>query len=678
MPPLDPGLPYPLGATLRDGGVNFAVASDHAESIELCLFDDSGRVEQQRLALPAQRDGVRHGFLRGAGAGLVYGLRAHGPFEPAAGHRFNPRKLLLDPYAREIVGRFEWRDEHYDHGPGRDADNAAFALKARVAAPLPPPRARPQPRPDDEVVLYEVHVKGFTRLHPQVPQALRGTYAGLSHPAAVAHLKRLGVTTLSLLPVHYALTESRLAALGLANYWGYNTLGFFCPDPRLSTTPDDCAAARREFRAMVETLHEAGLEVLLDVVFNHTAESDETGPTLSLRGLDNAMYYRLLPGDPSRNDDLTGCGNTIDITRPRVLQWVLDCLRFWVEEMGVDGFRFDLATVLGRGARGFDPQAPFFAAVAQDPVLARARLIAEPWDLGPGGYQLGRFPGRWQEWNDRYRDGMRRYWLTGGTDRAEFARRLLASSDRFHHDRRSPLASVNFITAHDGFTLRDLVSYEHKHNEANGEANRDGHHANYSVNCGVEGPSDDQEIVAERARLARTLLATLAFSQGTPMFSAGDEIGHSQQGNNNAYCQDNAITWLDWAGADRELADFVTRLLALRRTLPALRQARWLSDGIRSDGGRDVDWRNLAGEDMDVARWHDPGNRCLAVTIAPPDADAALLLVNPERSAQCCRLPSGRWRLLLDSSAAQRAEFDLDAAVIEAPAQSLLLLRAIH
>jgi len=678
MPPLDPGLPYPLGATLRDGGVNFAVASDHAEAIELCLFDDSGRVEQQRLALPAQRDGVRHGFLRGAGAGLVYGLRAHGPVDAAAGHRFNPRKLLLDPYAREIVGRFEWRDEHYDHGPGRDADNTAFALKARVAAPLPPRRARPQTRPDDEVVLYEVHVKGFTRQHPQVPQALRGTYAGLAHPAAVVHLKQLGVTTLSLLPVHYALTESRLAALGLANYWGYNTLGFFCPDPRLSTTPDDCAAARREFRAMVETLHEAGLEVLLDVVFNHTAESDETGPTLSLRGLDNAMYYRLLPGDPSRNDDLTGCGNTIDITRPRVLQWVLDCLRCWVEEMGVDGFRFDLATVLGRGARGFDPQAPFFAAVAQDPVLAAARLVAEPWDLGPGGYQLGHFPGRWQEWNDRYRDGMRRYWLTGSADRAEFARRLLASSDRFHHDKRPPLASVNFITAHDGFTLRDLLSYEHKHNEANGEANRDGHHANYSVNCGVEGPSDDQEIVAERARLSRALLATLAFSQGTPMFTAGDEIGHSQQGNNNAYCQDNTITWLDWTNADGELADFVSKLLALRRTLPALRQGRWLSDGIRADGGSDVDWRDPAGEDMDVARWHAPGNRCLAVTVAPPDADAVLLLVNPERSPQRCRLPARRWRLLLDSSAPQRAELDLDAAVIEAPAQSLLLLQAVH
>jgi len=678
MPPLDPGLPYPLGATLRDGGVNFAVASAHAQAIELCLFDGTGQVEQERLPLPGRHDGVWHGFLRGAGAGLVYGLRAHGPYDPAAGQRFNARKLLLDPYAREIVGRFEWRDEHFDHDAGREADNAALALKARVAAPLAPPPRRLQTRPDDEIVLYEVHVKGFTRLHPQVPESLRGTYAGLAHPAAVAHLKRLGVTTLSLLPVHYALTEKRLAALGLVNYWGYNTLGYFCPDPRLSTTPLDTAAARHEFRAMVDSLHDAGFEVLLDVVFNHTAEGDESGPTLSLRGLDNASYYRLLPGDRSRSDDLTGCGNTIDITRPRVLQWVLDCLRYWVTEMGVDGFRFDLATVLGRGARGFDPQAPFFAAVAQDPVLARARLVAEPWDLGPGGYQLGRFPGRWQEWNDRYRDGMRRFWLTGGADRAEFARRLLASSDSFHHDARLPLASVNFITAHDGFTLRDLVSYRHKHNEANAEANRDGHHANYSVNCGVEGPSDDDEITAERSRLSRALLATLLCSQGTPMLTAGDELGHSQQGNNNAYCQDNAITWLDWSGADGESTDFVARLLALRQALPALRQARWPSDEIRADGSRDVDWHDPAGDDMDVARWHDPGNRCLAVKIAPPDAEAVLLVINPERRAQRCLLPAGCWRLLLDSSAPLAAERDLDGAAIEAPAQSLLLLRALN
>jgi isoamylase len=683
MPSLALGQPYPLGATLHGGGVNFAVASEHAQFVELCLFGDGG-FETARLRLPGFRDGVWHGFLPGAGAGLVYGLRAHGPYTPSSGHRFNPRKLLLDPYAREIVGRFDWRDEHF--GYRRDLadgtvpdnrDNGASALKARVAAPLPPPGPRPDPKPDDEVVLYELHVKGFTRLHPGVPEHLRGTYAGLAHPAAIAHLKALGVTTLCLLPVHYVLTEERLAKLGLVNYWGYNTIGYFCPDPRLSTTPDDAAAARREFRAMVERLRDAGFEVVLDVVFNHTAEGGEVGPTVSMRGLDNAMWYRLLAADRSRSDDVTGCGNTVDVSHPRVMQFVLDCLRYWVAEMGVDGFRFDLATVLGRTEHGFDPQAPFFAAVAQDPLLARARLIAEPWDLGSGGYQLGRFPGRWQEWNDRFRDGMRQFWLTGEADRAEFARRLLASSDRFHHGTRSPLASVNFITAHDGFTLRDLVSYRRKHNEANGEANNDGHDANYSANCGVEGPTTEPAATAERGRLSRALLATLLLSQGTPMLTAGDEIGRSQRGNNNAYCQDNAIAWLDWTAADRELEAFTARLLALRRQLPALRQARWQSDQLRADGHRDVDWRDPAGLEMSAALWHDPQQRCLAVTIAPEDAAAVLLIVNPERQAQDCALPTRHWRLLLDSSAPAAPERDIDGAHIEAPAQSLLLLRAI-
>jgi isoamylase len=684
MPSLDPGLPYPLGATPRGDGINFAVASEHARFVELCLFDAGGTVETARLRLPGFSDGVWHGFLPGAAAGLVYGLRAHGPYTPSAGHRFNPRKLLLDPYAREIVGRFEWRDEHF--GYRRDAaagdiadsrDNGGFALKARVAAPLPPLAPRPDPRPSGDIVLYEVHVKGFTRLHPDLPERLRGTYAGLAHPAAIAHLKRLGVTTLTLMPVHYALTEERLVKLGLVNYWGYNTLGFFCPDPRLSTTPDDTAAARREFRAMVEQLHRAGLEVVLDVVFNHTAEGTETGPTLSMRGLDNAMWYRLLPDDRSRGDDVTGCGNTVDVSQPRVMQFVLDCLRYWVAEMGVDGFRFDLATVLGRTASGFDPRAPFFTAVAQDPVLARARLIAEPWDLGQGGYQLGRFPGRWLEWNDRFRDSMRQFWLTRGADRAEFARRLLASSDRFHHGLRSPLASVNFITAHDGFTLRDLVSYRHKHNEDNGEANNDGHNANYSVNCGVEGPTTDAQVSAERGRLSRALLAALLLAQGTPMLSAGDELGRTQHGNNNAYCQDNAIAWIDWAGADEELAAFVARLIALRREFPALRQERWQSDQTRADGRRDVDWRDPAGLEMNVARWHDAERRCLAVTIAPEGADAVLLLVNPERQAQDCVLPGGRWRLLLDSSDPTLGEHDAEGATITAPAQSVLLLRSL-
>ena len=682
MQSLTTGQPYPLGATLQADGVNFAVASEYARFVELCVFDDRGSSEVARYRLPGHTDGVWHGHLAGARAGLVYGLRAHGPYSPQAGHRFNPHKLLLDPYARDIVGRFEWRDEHFGYRRGHadgassfdNRDNAAFALKARVAEPLAPLAARPDPRPAAEVVLYELHVKGFTRLHPDVPEDLRGTYAGLAHPAVIEHLRKLGVTTLSLLPVHYALTEERLTKLGLVNYWGYNTIGFFCPDPRLSTTPGDARAARREFRAMVETLHAAGLEVVIDVVFNHTAESDETGPTVSMRGLDNATWYRLMPGDAARYENVTGCGNTVDVSHPRVTQFVLDCLRYWVSEMGVDGFRFDLAPVLGRAADGFDPHAPFFSALAQDPTLSRARLIAEPWDIGHDGYQLGRFPGRWLEWNDRFRDGVRQFWLTRSVDRAEFARRLLASSDRFHYGTRLPLASVNHVDAHDGFTLRDLVSYKHKHNEANGEANNDGHNANYSVNCGTEGPTADVAVNAERGRLVRALTATLLLAQGTPMLAAGDELGHTQGGNNNAYCQDSALAWIDWPHADALLPDFVARLSALRRELPALRQNRWLSDQLRADGRRDVDWHNPAGHEITPARWHAADSHCLTVTIAPEGADAVVLVFNAEVRARECALPAGRWRCVLDSSDPGAAERNVDSGTVEAPPQSVLVL----
>jgi len=682
---LSTGQPYPLGATPRPDGVNFAVASEHAQFVELCLFDEGGRQQTARHRLPGFTDGTWHGFLPGARAGLVYGYRAHGPYSPSAGHRFNPHKLLLDPYAREIVGRFEWRDEQFGYRRGHaddeagpdDRDNAAAALKGRVVGPLAPITVRPDPRPANQVVLYELHVKGFTRRHPGVPEELRGTYAGLAHPAAVEHLRGLGVTTVSLLPVHYALTEERLTKLGLANYWGYNTIGFFCPDPRLSSTPADSGAARGEFRAMVERLHAAGLEVLIDVVFNHTAEGDATGPTLSMRGLDNALWYRLAHDDRSRYDNSTGCGNTVNVNHPRVTQFVLDCLRYWVDEMGVDGFRFDLAPVLGRTAHGFDPQAPFFSALAQDPSLARARLIAEPWDLGHGGYQLGRFPGRWLEWNDRFRDGMRQFWLGRGVDRGEFARRLLASSDRFHHGARAPLASVNHVAAHDGFTLRDLVSYRHKHNEANGEANNDGHNANYSVNCGVEGPTDDAAVNAERGRLSRALLATVLLAQGTPMLAAGDELGHSQRGNNNAYCQDNPLSWIDWHAADGAQAAFVARLTALRRELPALRQPRWLSDRARDDGGREVDWRDAAGHPMTAARWHDGDRHCLAVTLAPQDTGVVLLIFNAEPRAHQWVLPAGRWLCVLDSSDPAAPERVMEGGLAEAPAQSVLVLRAV-
>jgi isoamylase len=668
---LTPGLPFPLGATVRDGAVNFAVVSEHATMIELCVFDEAGL--ETRLPFPARTDGVWHGCLRGAGPGLVYGLRAHGSHAPRSGHRFNPNKLLLDPYAREIVGRFTWDDQ--------------LAPRARVAAPLPPATSGVRIAAAD-TILYELHVKGFSQLHPDVPASLRGTYAGLAHPACIDYLRSLGVTTLSLLPVHYALTEQRLDLLGLRNYWGYNTLGWFCPDPALSSQPDDPTATRVEFRAMIDALHTAGFEVVIDVVYNHSAEESELGPTLSLRGLDNALYYRLEPHDRSRCVNWSGCGNTLNLEHPRVVQLVLDSLRHWVSEFGVDGFRFDLAPLLGRTrarADAFDPYAPLFVALEQDPVLARAKLIAEPWDLGPDGYVLGRFPGRFMEWNDRFRDGLRRFWLERSSSRGELARRLSGSNDRFHHGLRRPSASINFITAHDGFTLADLVSYSAKHNLANGEDNRDGHTHNFSSNCGIEGPTDDPDILARRARLRRALVASLLVAQGTPMLLAGDEIGNSASGNNNAYCQDNPISWLDWNAADTELLAFVRACVLLRRTHPALRRDTWLrddSDPSEAVSELAVEWRRPDGAIMTVDDWHDHDRHCLGVRLGErPDepGEGLLLLFNAELSAVVFTLPSGRWRVLLDSAAPDGPHVShlihrIGSATITVAGESLLVL----
>ena len=680
---LPAGRPYPLGATLRDGGVNFAVFAGDAQALALCVFDAAG--QETRLALTHCDDGVWHGFLAGAEAGLVYGLRAHGRYVPDQGLRHNLHKLLLDPYAQEIVGHFSWRDEHYGHQCGHPdghlsfdrRDNAPWMLKARVAAALPTlPTPSPPHTPLAESVLYELHVKGYTRLHPGVPEALRGTYAGLAQPVVIDHLRRLGVTAVSLLPVHYAIDEARLSELGLVNYWGYNTLGFFAPDRRLSATPDDPTATRHEFRAMVQALHAAGIEVLLDVVYNHSAEAGEDGPTLSLRGLDNAAAYRLMPEDRSRYDNYTGCGNTLKLSHPRMLQLVLDSLRHWVSEYGVDGFRFDLAPVLGRVECDFEAGSAVLAAMLQDPVLARCKLIAEPWDVGPHGYQLGRFPGRFAEWNDRFRDSTRLFWTTRGVGRGEFARRLLASNDRFHHGRRAPGASVNFVCAHDGFTLHDLVSYNHKHNLANGELNRDGHHANFSTNCGVEGPSSDAAVLAQRARLVRAMLASTLLAQGTPMLLAGDELGHSQRGNNNAYCQDNATSWIDWTRADAALMDYTARLIRLRRDHVALRQDHWLADGNGPDRAPDARWlapdANVSRE-MTVDDWHDSRRHALGLWLTPPNGAAVLLWVNAEAAPLRCVLPPGRWTLTLDSSRDLTEELPLDTTV-DVPAQAVLVL----
>ena len=655
---ISPGQAYPLGATLvaegETPGVNFALVSTRATRVELCLFDAEGH--EQRLVLPTREHEVHCGFVPGASAGLVYGYRVHGPYQPEQGLRFNPHKLLLDPYAREIVGHYEPLELHCGyrrgHPEGERAldtrDNAVQALRARVTSPLRTSLAAPPRIPLAETLLYELHVKGFTKLNTQLPPELRGTYAGLAHPASVDYLRALGVTSLSLLPVHYSLSEPHLRPLGLRNYWGYNTIGFFCPDPRLSSTPEDPSATRAEFRAMVSSLHAAGLEVLLDVVFNHSAEAGADGPTLSFRGIDNTLYYRLDPDAPHAYLNWSGCGNSLDLWQPRVTQLVLDSLRYWVAEMGVDGFRFDLAPALGRTRTHFDAHAPLLVALDQDPILRRAKLIAEPWDLGPEGYQAGRFPGRFCEWNDHYRDDVRRVWLRGDRDRGAFARRLAGSSDRFHHGLRRPSASVNFLTAHDGFPLADALSYDHKHNLANGEHNRDGHSHEISHNCGVEGDDAPAQVLATRQRLARAMLTTLLSSLGTPMLLAGDELGHSQGGNNNAYCQDNAISWIDWDAADLELLAFVRHLIQLRRELAVLRVDQWLSD----HGGDTppVEWLRPDGAPLDVDDWHDPSRRALAMILGS-GPEAVALLFNPDPEPARFRLPPEIWCQRLDSAA---------------------------
>ena len=671
-----------LGAHAVEGGVHAAVASAHAESVELCVFDGDGQREIRRFALHAEADGLFSGWLPGFGAGLVYGLRAHGPFAPDRGDRFNAHKLLLDPYAREIVGRFHWEDVHFGYPLGHpegprafDArDNALHALKARVAAPASTKDRPPRPRYGDaDIVLYEAHVKGLTARHPEVPEALRGTYAGLAHPAVIAHLQRLGITTLCLLPVHYALSERPLVKRGLVNYWGYNTLGFFSPDPRLGHARHDPAALNAEFRATVDALHAAGIQVVLDVVFNHTAEGGAEGPTLSFRGLDNRSWYRLCADDAAHYENWSHCGNTLNAAHPRTCQFVLDCLRHWVEDMGVDGFRFDLAPTLGRDAHGrFRADGTFMTALRQDPVLADVHLIAEPWDGGPEGYQVGRFPARFRDWNDRFRDGVRRFWLGQGALRGEFARRLTASSDLFHHGQRRPWASVNFVTAHDGFTLHDLVRFSRKHNDANGEQGRDGRDGEPCANFGIEGDSDDASIEAARRRTTRALQASLVLAQGTPMLLAGDELDHSQGGNNNAYCQDNETSWIDWTRARGEDVDWLASLIDLRRRHPALRCETWFAPNAER-GGAYAEWLLPDGEPLQTRDWHDADRRCFAARIALPGEPDVLLLINPESDAVAFQLPRGDWSVLIDSSAACAAPAHHHLTV---PPIALIALRA--
>ena len=656
-----PGRCAPLGAMPVQGGVNFALFSAGAEAVELCLFTEAG---EQRLEMPDREGDIWHGFVPGARPGLAYGYRVHGPWSPAEGLRFNPAKLLMDPYAKALTGALAWDDAVMGHSvDGKDADltrdprdSAPFVPKALVVQEEFDWQGDAPPcRPLSETVIYEGHAKGLTMTHPGVPEDLRGTYLGVASDAMIAHYRALGVTAVELLPIQAFHDDRFLVKKGLRNYWGYQTIGFFAPAQRYARHD-----ARHEVKEMVRRLHAAGIEVILDVVYNHTGEGDELGPTLSFRGLDNRAYYRLTDGGRRYVND-TGTGNTLDLTHPAVLRLVMDSLRHWVEVFHVDGFRFDLATVLARESGGFDPQGGFLDALRQDPVLSGVKLIAEPWDLGPGGYQLGAWPHPFAEWNDRFRDGVRRFWRGDAGMAPDLAKRLLGSAERFDRAGRAATSSVNFLTAHDGFTLHDVVSYTRRHNKANGEGNRDGHPENHSDNFGVEGPTDDPVIREARAARKRAMLATLMLAQGTPMLLAGDEIGNSQGGNNNAYAQDNAIGWIDWTAPDTALTAWVARLVAFRAAHPVLRQRSFLHSRPRPEDGRpDLEWFTPNGAAPDPAYWNDPETRCLNVLIRPaadaraplpPDAIFAIFNAGPALSVRLPDPPGGgQWRRVLDSA----------------------------
>jgi len=669
-----PGRPYPQGATWDGEGVNFALFSEHAEAVELCLFDRRGRRELQRIRLREQTDRVWHCYLPEARPGQLYGYRVYGPYQPQQGHRFNPNKLLLDPYAKSIVGNLAWSDAHFGYRIGHSRadlsfdrrNNANGMPKAKVIDPAFTWGDDRRPNiPWHDTVIYEMHVRGFTMRHPDVPPRYRGTYAALATAPVIDYLKRLGVTAVELMPVHYFVHDRHLVEKGLSNYWGYNSIGYFAPHQAYSSSEH----SDQEFKTMVKTLHSAGIEVILDVVYNHTAEGNHLGPTLSFRGIDNAAYYRLVHDDKRYYMDYTGCGNTLNMQHPHVLQLIMDSLRYWIEEMHVDGFRFDLASALARELHAVDRLGAFFDIIHQDPVISRVKLIAEPWDLGEGGYQVGGFPVGWTEWNGRYRDAVRDYWKGEGGLIGELAYRVSGSSDLYEHSGRRPYASVNFVTAHDGFTLRDLVSYNEKHNEANLDGNTDGENHNRSWNCGVEGPTDDPEIRALRVRQMRNLLATLMVSQGVPMLLAGDECGRTQLGNNNAYCQDNEITWHDWSLSDEDqnLLTFARELIHLRKSHRTFRRRRFFQNrSIRGDHVSDIIWFDPSGSEMSDQQWSESNARTLGVFLSGRslqeedergqllvDSDF-LMLVNAHHEPVEFRIPTElsdrHWLLRLDTA----------------------------
>ena len=687
---LYPGLPYPLGATSDGLGVNFAVFSGTASKIELCIFDARGRKELRRYPLPECTDEIWHGYLPDVGPGLVYGLRAFGPYDPKNGHRFNPHKLLLDPYARELIGTVRWTDALFGYRAQHSRGDLSFDRRDSAPAMVKAvvvddafnwsDSARPN-RPWDDTIIYEAHVKGISMRRDDVRADTRGTVAALSNPYFIEHLHRLGITAIELMPVHAILQDQFLLKRHLKNYWGYNTLSFFAPEPQYLSR-----SGANDFRMAIRRLQAAGIEVILDVVYNHTCESDQTGPTLSWRGLDNANYYRLVPGDERYYLNYTGCGNTVNLSHPRVLQMVMDSLRYWATSYRIDGFRFDLGVTLGREHTGFDNGAGFFDAIAQDPVLSRLKLISEPWDIGPDGYQLGQHPPGFAEWNDKFRDNARRFWRGDPGQRGELASRLMGSPDLFDRRHRRPWASINFVASHDGFTARDVVSFEAKHNLANGEDNRDGHNENCSRNWGVEGVTQDPAILAQRQRIQRALLATPFLALGTPMLLAGDEFGRSQDGNNNAYCQDNDVNWLDWNAAGsseaKALASFVGKLAHLRHACPSLRVSRYL-DGSRHirPGLSAIGWFGSHGLPISHADWHDTEGRLLTLrrvaehpTQDGVDITATLINGSQDDAVFTMPEPKLRWRRVIDTYAPELADARLEGDTYTVRAHSLVVL----
>ncbi|MFN0017632.1 MAG: glycogen debranching protein GlgX [Pirellulaceae bacterium] len=681
------GRPYPLGATFDGAGVNFSLFSEHASKVELCFFDSpESKTESRRFELPEHTDQVWHGYLPDAELGQLYGFRVHGPYEPAKGHRFNPHKVLLDPYAKAIGRDLTWDDSLWGYKIGDTEADLSF--DNRDSAPFCPLAAvvdtaftwgddRAPRTPWHKTFIYEAHVKGLTYRHPDVPEEKRGTYAGLATEAVIQHLQSLGVTAIELLPIHFFLDDRHLVDKNLRNYWGYNTLGFFAPTPRYGAK-DSPQSVIQEFKMMVRTLHAAGIEVILDVVYNHTAEGNHMGPTLAFRGIDNASYYRLAE-DPRYYIDFTGCGNGFRMTHPRILQLIMDSLRYWVTEMHVDGFRFDLASALARELFEVDKLGAFFDIIHQDPVLSQVKLIAEPWDVGPGGYQVGNFPVGWTEWNGKYRDCVRKFWKGDGGTVNEFATRLVGSSDLYAWNGRLPHASINFITCHDGFSLQDLVSYDGKHNEANGEENRDGANDNCSWNCGIEGPTDDESIQQLRERQKRNLIATLLLSQGVPMLLAGDELSHAQAGNNNSYCQDNELNWLNWNldEPQKNFLDFVRQVTRIWKEQPVFQRRKFFQGRpIRGNGIKDLSWFGPDGQEMSDEAWDAGYVKCLGVRLAgdeisernereePLLGDTLLLLLNAHHEEIAFILPAARpehrWLLLLDTACESPDQKELD------------------